>query len=113
MNICVYEYHSILSFGKYKYKTLLEISKLSISYIDWCLICINNFCISEISMKILMKQLPNMKLSDTAHKVNQFKLEVSKLNDSEIEDKAYNARLIELYEIYNKKNEINNIEIWD
>lgn len=113
MDICVYEYHSILSFGKYKYRNILEISKLSISYIDWCLTCINNFCISEKSMRIIMKQQPNVMLSDKAVKANQFKLEIEKLNESEIDENIYNARLIELYEIYNKNNEINNIRIWD
>lgn len=112
MNICVYEYRSILSFGKYKYKNLLEISKLSISYIDWCLTSINNFCVSEKSMRIIMKQ-PNIKLSNKAIKANQFKLEIDKLNGSEVDEEIYDEILIELYEIYNKNNEINNISIWD
>lgn len=113
MDICVYEYDSILKFGKYKNKNLLEINQISNGYIDWCLNNIDNFCISEESMKTLMRLFPKMKFSDATFKANQFKQEVAKLNDSNIDDKVYSARLIELYEIYNKKNEINNIDIWD
>lgn len=113
MDICVYECDSVLTFGKYKNRSLLDINQINTSYIDWCLTRINNFCVSEESMRTLMQLFPKMQLSKEAFRANQFKQEVAKLNDSDIGYLIYETRLIELYEIYRDEIGKSNIEIWD
>lgn len=49
----LYDIDTIYSFGKYKGKSLLDVSMENAMYIEWCLINVNSFAITEKAAEII------------------------------------------------------------
>ncbi len=71
----LYSINDRFSFGKHTGKTILEVIGEDIGYINWCLINLDHFVISDDSIDEIKKFIPVFKLSDLAEQVRCFKME--------------------------------------
>ena len=69
----IYEKTTILNFGKYKGKTLLELAKTNFAYIEWCILNIDRFYVKKAALKRLANRFKHIKLSDEILKVIETK----------------------------------------
>ena len=79
----LYNINDRFSFGKHTGKTILEVIGEDIGYINWCLINLDHFVISEDSVDEIKKCIPVIKLSDLAEQVR-----LQKMNTIETETEA-------------------------
>ena len=61
-----YNFDTKFTFGKYEGKTLQEVIEIQPSYIEWCAINLDHFCISEEIVTEINSSSPYFKLSDEA-----------------------------------------------
>lgn len=82
-----YRFGTTLTFGKFKGKRLREIVKIEPKYIDWCVINLAHFYISEEEITRLQKENPNFSFTQEAKKAliskknNILKKQDTKFND--------------------------------
>ena len=79
----LYSINDRFSFGKHTGKTILEVIGEEIGYINWCLINLDHFVISDDSIDEIKKCVPDFKLSDLAEQVR-----LQKMNKIETETEA-------------------------
>ena len=79
----LYNINDRFSFGKHTGKTILEVIGEDIGYINWCLINLDHFIISDDSIDEIKKCVPEFKLSDLAEQVR-----LQKMNKIETETEA-------------------------
>lgn len=103
ISVTVYKHDSILNFGIYKNKTLAQACSLNNDYINWRINNVANFCVEEESIKILLQNNPKIKLTREAFSSNKFKLELYKLNNSNINGLEYFKQYEELEKKYLSK----------
>ena len=79
----LYNINDRFTFGKHTGKTILEVIGEDIGYINWCLINLDHFVISDDSIDEIKKCVPEFKLSDLAEQVR-----LQKMNKIETETEA-------------------------
>jgi len=62
----LYNINDQFTFGKHSGKTILEVTSEDLSYINWCLINLDHFVISDETIQQIQKIVPKFKLSDLA-----------------------------------------------
>jgi hypothetical protein len=68
LNVKNYSLNTKISFGMFKGKTIRHVLKVHPSYIDWCIREVDDFFITDKSMKSIRNKFPNFKLSSPAWK---------------------------------------------
>ena len=61
-----YEIDTVLDFGVYEGKTLKEELKIAANYLDYCLISVDDFCISKSILQEIKNNLSDISLSAEA-----------------------------------------------
>ncbi len=79
----VYKINDKMSFGRYKNegKTLLDIVMTNPSYIDFCIKMVPTFCISNDTLKDIIKIIPTFRLSKQSFAINQKKIKISQRDE--------------------------------
>ena len=87
-----YDEITVLNFGKYKDKTLLEVAKTNFSYIEWCLLNVDRFYVSKNLLERLADRFKRSKVSENV--LNAVAAKHRKLlkleKEQEKEDNRYN-----------------------
>lgn len=81
-----YQTNTVIHFGKHMNKSILQVCKNEPSYISWCLINLDHFFISEITLREIKGLIPGFKLSELAS-ISQKKKEA----ESEATINTYNT----------------------
>lgn len=53
----MYEWDTILFFGKHEWKDIIEVIKVDTSYIEWCMINLDHFCLDHEIISRLEEQI--------------------------------------------------------
>ena len=59
-----YDEITVLNFGKYKDKTLLEVAKTNFGYIEWCLLNVDHFYVGKSLLERLAARFKRSKVSE-------------------------------------------------
>jgi site-specific DNA-adenine methylase len=78
-----YSLNSSFNFGKHKGKDLLSVIKTDLEYINWCLINIDIFIISDQTLSELINLIPELKFSDLAENFRKMKIKYNNQIDDE------------------------------
>ena len=70
-----YELTQVLNFGKHKGKTILEIAKQEPSYLNWCMVNLEHFYISDEVLSELHEQGLDLSFNAEAESIRKQKLE--------------------------------------
>ena len=83
----LYNINDRFSFGKHTGKTILEVIGEDIGYINWCIINLDHFVISDDSIDEIKKCVPEFKLSDLAEQVRLQKMnKIETETDADLDD---------------------------
>lgn len=89
---------SVIRFGKHKGKTVEEILKIAPSYItNFCLLQVENFCLSQETLNLIKESYPNIKLSEEA--IKQQNIKASLWNESLTKDEYDHYNEIEIQQL--------------
>ena len=81
----LYNLRSEFTFGKYEGKTLREVLDIDPSYIDWCSIHLDHFCICDEEIDTISSIIPGFSISEEGkEKLNQ-KYEIGEEKQNEIQ----------------------------
>ena len=70
----IYNINTAFTFGKHIGKTTLQIVQEDASYVNWCLINLDHFVISDETIQEIQKIVPKFKLSDLAEATRSKKM---------------------------------------
>jgi hypothetical protein len=79
----IYNINSLFTFGKHSGKKILHVANEDMGYINWCLINLDHFVVSDDTIEEIQKSILEFKLSDLAEQVRLQKIHTL---ESEIED---------------------------
>ena len=68
-----YDETTVLQFGKYKDKTLLEVAKTNFGYIEWCLLNVDRFYVSKSLLERVADRFKRSKVSENVLNAVAFK----------------------------------------
>jgi hypothetical protein len=78
-----YDLGTRFTFGKYEGKTLEEVFQQDASYVEKCLLTVEDFAIDEKSVQRLFEKFPEVDISDAAIDTNLDKLDAIEMEDGE------------------------------
>ena len=84
-----YQLDTEFGFGKYEGQTLDEIIKTDLDYINWCLINLDHFVISDEIVEVVKTLQPAFQLTAEAEEKRKEKLETWEENRSSYYDSSY------------------------
>ncbi len=87
-----YNLNSKLNFGKHKGKDLFTVIKTDEEYVNWCLINIDTFLISDQTLSELISLIPELKFSDLAENFRKMKI----MYTNQIDNKKTNLIWVDL-----------------
>jgi hypothetical protein len=95
-----YTLSTILSFGKFKGKTLLEVLEIQPSYIDWCVINLEHFFLPSSAIDAILSLKPSFSFSIEGEKAlklkkKQFIKEFEEQGEGDFEPDWYNNNTYE------------------
>ena len=94
-----YTQNSLIKFGKYNGSILEDVAKSDSDYINWCIVTLDHFYITEETVEIL-KSNSGFKISEEAnHALEQKRSEI--FDDSESNDYDYDNYERRTYDDYN------------
>jgi hypothetical protein len=83
-----YSLDTEFTFGKFQGKTMTDILNEDLSYLDWCLINLDHFCISSETLDSIRRIKPNFSLSETAENKRLEKIQTWE-SEQKTEDEYY------------------------
>jgi hypothetical protein len=78
-----YDLNTSFTFGKYEGKTLEDVFKTDPTYVEKCMITVDDFAVDEKSIQKLFEKYPDTELSDQAVDANLDKLDAMDSSDDE------------------------------
>jgi len=85
-----YEIDTELHFGKYEGKTLKDVVLADSSYVEWCILNLDHFVISDESIEDIKKLMPTFVLTPEADEVRKIRAEDY---ESKMEQRSHDAML--------------------
>jgi hypothetical protein len=70
----IYNINTAFTFGKHSEKTIIQVVHEDIGYINWCLINLDHFVISDEAIEEIKKIIPEFELSDLAEEIRNRKM---------------------------------------
>jgi hypothetical protein len=70
----LYYLNTTFSFGKHKGKTVKEVLEIEPSYIKWCILNLNHFCILSEVLKEIQVLVPEFKLNKREIRILNYKV---------------------------------------
>lgn len=88
----LYELNSSFNFGQYKDRKLREVATENAKYIEWCILNVEYFVVSESTANEIKKIYPRFLTSERAKEVRNKKFEKWKLQKVEGKRRVSNSR---------------------
>jgi hypothetical protein len=70
----IYNINTAFTFGKHSGKNILQVAREDMNYINWCLINLDHFVISDEAIVEIKKIIPEFELSDLAEEIRNRKM---------------------------------------
>ena len=87
--IQIYGAETTLTFGKHCGLSILRIAKKQPSYLDWCLLNVDGFCVSDEALEKIREQIPSFGFSEEAEKKRKTRLFIEKNKDTKLIKELY------------------------